>query len=274
MKKYYLKKLILLFSTSCLTSLFLGCSREIAMPIIGNAEKTNINKNSETKINTETISKNLEDESSKEKNNKFNDVEKNTSIESEFVTIESDTSKEIKTKENSNNNENNANQNSTTSKTNEESNNFVFNIHVPKNNDKLTENKIGYIYNIKYSNNTYYIEFDDVEIFLGEDDKKEFLADGNSEKSQDIEQDIENDYYIKNSNNNLKKYILTENCTYELCKYQIDSSNNDIDLISVNFETLKNYILKYQEFYPSRALLFDINIENNIVTKVSMHFTS
>ena len=281
MKKYYLKKLIFLFSVSLLSSLFLGCSREIAMPIIGNIDKTNVDKtnddkNLETEINAKTASKNSEIETSKEKINDFNDMEETSSVKketssvkSESITLESTTPKQINNEESFNNNENNANLKSRALRDNEDSNNTLFNIKIPTNNDTLTENKIGYIYNIKYSNNTYYLEFDDVEIFLGDEAKREFLADGNSEESQDIE----NGYYIKDSNNDLKKYILTENCTYELCKYQIDSSTNDIALVSVDFKTLKNYILKYIEFYPTRALLFDINIENNIETKVSMHFT-
>lgn len=265
MKKYYLKKLIFLFSVSLLSSLFLGCTREIPMPIIGDIDETNVNKNFETEINTE----NSEIEPSNEENNDFNNMEEEDSID-EFIDVEADTSEQINNEEISNN-ENTVNPNLTTSENNEESNN----LEISTNNDTLTENKIGYIYNIAYSNNTYYIEFDDIEIFLEEDANKEFLADGNSEKYQEIENCyyIKNHYYIKNSNNNLEKYILTENCTYELCKYQVDSSSNDINLVSVDFETLKNYILKYQNFYPTRALLFDITTENNIVTKISMHFT-
>lgn len=264
MKKYYLKKLIFLFSVSLLSSLFLGCTRKVPMPIIGDSEETNVNKNSETKINTETLFENLKIEPSKEENNNSNEIEEassvNESIIDESTTNESDTSEQINSEENSNDDENN-----------EESNNSVSNI----NNDTLTESKIGYIHNIKCCNNTYYFEFDDVEIFLGEDANREFLADGNSEESQNIENCcyIKNCYYIKNSNNDFKKYIISENCSYELCKYQIDSSSNDINLVSVDFETLKNYILRNQEFYPTKALLFDINIENDTVTKISMHFT-
>lgn len=273
MKKYYLKKLIFLFSVSLLSSLFLGCTRKIPMPIIGNSDETNVNKNSETKINFETLLENSKIEPSKEENNTFNDTEEVSSINESITdeSVESDTSEQINSEENSNDDENNTEQNPTTSETNEESNNSVFNI----NNDTLTENKIGYIHNIKYCNNTYYLEFDDVEIFLGEEANKEFLANGNLEESQNIENCcyIKNCYYIKNSNNTFKKYIFTENCTYELCKYQIDSSSNDINLVSVDFETLKNYILRHQEFYPTKALLFDINIENDTVTKISMHFT-
>lgn len=269
MKKYYLKKLIFLFSVSLLSSLFLGCTRKVSMPIIGNVDKTNDDKNFETEINAKTIPKNSEIEVSKENNNDFNDNEETSSVKSESITVESITPEQVNNEESFNNNENNANLNSRALRSNEDSNNTIFNIEIPTNNDKLTENKIGYIYNIKYSNNTYYIEFDDVEIFLGDDANKEFLADSNSEESKDIE----DGYYIKNSNNTFKKYILTENCTYELCEYQIDSSSNDITLVSVDFETFKNYILRYQEFYPTRALLFDINTENDTVTKISMHFT-
>lgn len=280
MKKYYLKKLIFLFSVSLLSSLFLGCTRKVPMPIIGDSEETNVNKNSETKINTETLFENLKIEPSKEENNNSNEIEEASSVNESIIdesiidestTDESDTSEQINSEENSNDDENNANSNPTTSETNEESNNSVSNI----NNDTLTESKIGYIHNIKCCNNTYYFEFDDVEIFLGEDANREFLADGNSEESQNIENCcyIKNCYYIKNSNNDFKKYIISENCSYELCKYQIDSSSNDINLVSVDFETLKNYILRHQEFYPTKALLFDINIENDTVTKISMHFT-
>lgn len=273
MKKHYLKKLIFLLSVSLLSSLSLGCAREIPMPIVGdvntsNPDENTINKNSETtKTNAKTINKISGIKTSKEKKNNFNDTKETSSAKNESTT-ESDTPKQINIEETSNNTEENtASSNSRALRTNDESSNTIFNIKIHNNN--LSENKIGYIYNISYSNNTYYIEFDDVEMFLGKDAEKEFLADGNSEEAQDIE----SGYYIKNSNNNLKKYILTENCTYELCKYQIDSSNNDIDLVSVDFETIKNYILKYQEFYPTRALLFDISIENNTVTKISMHFT-
>ena len=287
MKKYYLKKLIFLFSVSLLSSLFLGCTRKVPMPIIGDSEETNVNKNSETKINTETLFENLKIEPSKEENNNSNEIEETSSVNesttdesneieeassvNESTTDESDTSEQINSEENSNDDENNANSNPTTSETNEESNNSVSNI----NNDTLTESKIGYIHNIICCNHTYYLEFDDVEIFLGEDANKEFLADGNSEESQNIENCcyIKNCYYIKNSNNDFKKYILAENCTYELCKYKIDSSSNDINLVPVDFETLKNYILKHQKFYPTKALLFDINIENDTVTKISMHST-
>ena len=270
MKKYYLKKLIFLFSVSLLSSLFLGCTRKVPMPIIGDSEETNVNKNSETKINTETLFENLKIEPSKEENINSNEIEEASSV-NESTTDESDTSEQINSEENSNDDENNANSNPTTSETNEESNNSVSNI----NNDTLTESKIGYIHNIICCNHTYYLEFDDVEIFLGEDANKEFLADGNSEESQNIENCcyIKNCYYIKNSNNDFKKYILAENCTYELCKYKIDSSSNDINLVPVDFETLKNYILKHQKFYPTKALLFDINIENDTVTKISMHST-
>lgn len=273
MKKCYLKKLIFLFSVSLLSSLFLGCTREIPMPIIGSTDETNINKNSETKINTETIAESLEIKPSKEENNTFNETEEVSSI-NESITDEADeadSSEQINSEENSNDDENNTDPNPTTSETDEESDDYIFNT----NNDTLIENKIGYIYNINYSNDTYYIEFDDVKIFLGEDANKEFLADGNTEETQNIENCCykKNCYYIKNSNNDFKKYILAENCTYELCKYKIDSSSNDINLVPVDFETLKNYILKHQKFYPTKALLFDINIENDTVTEISMHFT-
>ena len=269
MKKHYLKKLIFLFSISLLSISFLGCTREIPMPIIGDIEKNNLDKNSENKTNVETITKNSGIETSKEENNNSDGIKETSSVKSESITVESITPRQTNNEEHSDDNSNSENLNTITSTANE-NDNTIFNIRIHNNNDKLTEKKIGYIYNIAYSNNTYYLEFDDVEFFSGEEANKESLADGNSEESQAT---IESGYYIRNSNNGLKKYTLTEDCTYELCKYQVDSSNNDIHLVSVDFETLKNYILKYQEFYPTRALLFDINTENNIITKVSMHFT-
>lgn len=264
MNKHYFKKISFLLSVSLLSSMFCGCTREVAMPIIGNS-----NSNTKTDTSNENSSKKVSKEKVEEKNPSSNIIKETSSVTNESVTVESETTKDSDN-ENSKNAKDNEGLSVTSLDTDDEANNSkarIFNIEMPNNNNSSKENKIGYIYNILNSNNTYSIEFDEVKLFFGEEANNEYLADGHSDE-------LDSGYYIKNSNEEIKKYTLVKDCVYELCEYEVDPLNsNSENLTSVDFETLKDYISKYQEFYPTRALLFDISLEDNIVTKISMHFT-
>lgn len=133
------------------------------------------------------------------------------------------------------------------------------------------ENIYGFVNDLYEKDEKTMVAIDEVEFFRGDKARKEYSKDNNGEISQDA---FGWDYYIRNKDNSEKNYTISPNCKFQVCKFAI-SNDISIDLVEISLEEFKIYVSKSLEQYklPTRALLFKITLQDNIITKIVMEYT-
>ncbi|MEG1255911.1 Ig-like domain-containing protein [Clostridium sp.] len=162
--------------------------------------------------------------------------------------------------------------------------------------ENVYESKIGFIRDIYTENNIVYICFDEVKFYRGDEAVTESMKLGrgsrtpdgfilpNSNKeyenqgqdvitAEDKNYYIINDYYIKYLNNSKTTYTIDKNATFKMLAYEINPKNNSVDLQEVDYNTLKNYIDNWKNTDAERAILFWIDMKNDIVIEMYKQFT-
>jgi len=140
--------------------------------------------------------------------------------------------------------------------------------------ENIHDSKIGYVKNIYTENDTVYISFDEVQFYTGEEAVTEAKKDGNKATEQeDGTYVVHDDYYIRNSIAETKVYEVSKGAVMNLLAFEVDPSNNTIELQNVDYSTLKKYIDTWKDTSAERALLFNVGMENGIVTKMDRQFT-
>lgn len=134
-----------------------------------------------------------------------------------------------------------------------------------------SKNIYGFINGLYEEDENIIVAVDEIEFFRGDEAKKEYSKDNNGEVSQDV---FGWDYYIRNNDNSEVNYTISSNCKFEVCKFAI-SNNTDIELVEISLEKFKDYVSKSLEKYtpPTRALLFKITLQDNIITRIVMEYT-
>ncbi|MGG7178904.1 Ig-like domain-containing protein [Clostridium paraputrificum] len=144
--------------------------------------------------------------------------------------------------------------------------------------EPIKERKIGFVTNLYEKNGDTYITFDEAQYFIDtETDKQatnEAIKDGLQMPPDGL---IYDSYYIRNSSNNTIEYKLSKSAKFGLCSYLVNknSTGSSIPTTLVDYATFSNHISTGKEYsyQPSRALLFWIDTEDNIVNKLNMQFT-
>lgn len=130
--------------------------------------------------------------------------------------------------------------------------------------------EIGYIRNI-YTNesNETFIEFDIAEFYKGEQALNEAIKD--NEAAIDVDGNYINQcgYYIRNSSYDNEVLKINRFPVCELIDVEInDEQRGSLNLVNVDFETLKRYIDNYNNSEDEEKLLFYIDIKNNEVMSI------
>ncbi len=141
---------------------------------------------------------------------------------------------------------------------------------VSKNNLKR-ENIYGFVNYLYEKDGDTIVVVDEVEFFRGDKAKEEYSKDNNGEVSKDA---FGWDYYIRNNDSSEKDYMVSPNCKFQVCKFAI-SNDTSIDLVEISGKEFKGYVSKSLKQYtlPTRALLFKITLQDNIITKIVMEYT-
>jgi tetratricopeptide (TPR) repeat protein len=144
--------------------------------------------------------------------------------------------------------------------------------------ETVKSNSIGFINDIYEENKNTYIKFDDVQFYRDTDAQKEYAKDG----FPPSEYEFGYDYYIRNKEINNKPYILSSNCSINICAYKVNPNidKNSHELTTISQKDFKTYINKWsnideldKEFGSSRALLFSITTEDDVITSINMEYT-
>ncbi|WP_434291453.1 Ig-like domain-containing protein [Clostridium botulinum] len=131
--------------------------------------------------------------------------------------------------------------------------------------------QIGFINEIYERNGKRYLKFDDVEFFHNKDindrtAEREAIKDGRNEWLLDGR--ITDDYYLRNKDNTLENYEISQSVEIDICKYHVDENVNTIDLQGISYEkfgTLDNV-------YGQSNALFYIYVENNVIVKIQEQY--
>ncbi|PIH04931.1 Ig-like domain-containing protein [Clostridium combesii] len=131
--------------------------------------------------------------------------------------------------------------------------------------------QIGFINEIYERNGKRYLKFDDVEFFKNKDTndrtaEKEAIKDGKNEWI--IDGRVTDDYYLRNKDNTLEDYEISQNVEIDICKYHVEGNVNTIDLQRISYEKFK--IL--DNVYGQGNALFYIYVENNVIVKIQEQF--
>ena len=142
-------------------------------------------------------------------------------------------------------------------------------------NEKVKEVKngkqIGFINGIYERNGKRYLKIDEVEFFKNKDAndrtaEREVIKDGKKEYLLDGR--VTDDYYLRNNDNSLENYEISENVEVDVCKYHIDKNINTIDLQRINYEKFKTL----DNVYGQGNALFYIYVEDNVIVKIQEQF--
>lgn len=141
----------------------------------------------------------------------------------------------------------------------------------PRENFSPTDNfKTGFIKYFREKEGTTIVFMDNIEFYMNEDAKREYLKD-NKEISQ-----IEwgNDYYYRNIEKNIIPYELSKDVKIYICNFAINPSTSSVELVPISVDTLKEYVnnSKKQKL-DERAFLFNFQLKNNKIIKLEMQYT-
>ncbi|MBD7911998.1 MULTISPECIES: Ig-like domain-containing protein [Clostridium] len=146
----------------------------------------------------------------------------------------------------------------------------------------VKSSKIGFIDSIYEENGDTFIKFNETEFYRNEDAKREYAKDGFSPSDYEWG----NDYYIRENNKEQKTYKLSKDCKINVCSYLVDSEfQYKTELRTISKDNFKIYVSNCINRYNNeltqdpempkytRALLFWINTEDDIVTSMNMQYT-
>ncbi|WP_434305079.1 tetratricopeptide repeat protein [Clostridium botulinum] len=157
----------------------------------------------------------------------------------------------------------------------------VKNIQEENKNEKVKEIKeikevkngkqIGFINGIYEESGKKYLKFDEVEFFKNKDAndrtaEREVIKDGKKEYLLDGR--VTDDYYLRNNDNSLEDYEISQNVEVDVCKYHIDENINTIDLQRISYEKFKSL----NNVYGQSNALFYIYVEDNVIVKIQEQF--
>ena len=154
----------------------------------------------------------------------------------------------------------------------------VKNIQEENKNEKVKEEKevkngkqIGFINGIYEQNGKRYLKFDEVEFFKNKDAndrtaEREVIKDGKNEYLLDGR--VTDDYYLRNNDNSLEDYEISQNVEVNVCKYHLDANTNTIDLQGISYEKFKTL----DNVYGQNNALFYIYVENNVIVKIQEQY--
>ncbi|MEL5897945.1 tetratricopeptide repeat protein [Clostridium sporogenes] len=157
----------------------------------------------------------------------------------------------------------------------EKINKNINNSQKPYNDKNIKEVKngkqIGFINGIYEQNGKRYLKFDEVEFFKNKDAndrtaEREVIKDGKKEYLLDGR--VTDDYYLRNNDNTLEDYEISQNVQVYVCKYHIDKNINTIDLQRINYEKFKTL----DNVYGQGNALFYIYVEDNVIVKIQEQF--
>ncbi|MCW6084324.1 tetratricopeptide repeat protein [Clostridium sporogenes] len=157
----------------------------------------------------------------------------------------------------------------------EKINKNINNSQKPYNDKNIKEVKngkqIGFINEIYEQNGKRYLKFDEVEFFKNKDAndrtaEREVIKDGKKEYLLDGR--VTDDYYLRNNDNTLEDYEISQNVQVYVCKYHIDKNINTIDLQRINYEKFKTL----DNVYGQGNALFYIYVEDNVIVKIQEQF--
>ncbi|MGO5075672.1 tetratricopeptide repeat protein [Clostridium sporogenes] len=154
----------------------------------------------------------------------------------------------------------------------------VKNIQEENKNEKVKEVKevkngkqIGFINGIYEKSGKKYLKFDQVEFFKNKDTndrtaEREVIKDGKKEYLLDGR--VTDDYYLRNNDNSLEDYEISQNVEVDVCKYHLDENINTIDLQRISYEKFKTL----DNVYGQNNALFYIYVENNVIVKIQEQY--
>lgn len=136
--------------------------------------------------------------------------------------------------------------------------------------ENLYKRKVGYIRNIYINDHKErIIEFDIAEFFKGEQALNEAIKDNEAAIDNCGNYINPCGYYIRNSNYDREILKINRFPVYELIDIEInDEQRGSLNLVKVDFETLKKYVDNYNNSDDERKLLFYIDIKNNEVMSI------
>ncbi|ABS42754.1 Ig-like domain-containing protein [Clostridium botulinum] len=131
--------------------------------------------------------------------------------------------------------------------------------------------QIGFINEIYERNGKRYLKFDDVEFFHNKDindrtAEREAIKDGKNEWLLDGR--MTDDYYLRNKDNTLENYEMSQSVEIDICKYHVDENVNTIDLQGISYEKFKTL----DNVYGQSNALFYIYVENNVIVKIEEQY--
>ncbi|WP_061320214.1 Ig-like domain-containing protein [Clostridium botulinum] len=134
-----------------------------------------------------------------------------------------------------------------------------------------SEKQIGFISKIYEQNGKRYLKYDEVEFFLNKDAndgtaEREAIKDGKNEWI--IDGRVTDDYYLRNKDNTLEDYEISQNVEIDICKYHVDENVNAIDLQRISYERFKTL----DNVYGQSNALFYIYVENNVIVKIQEQY--
>lgn len=141
-------------------------------------------------------------------------------------------------------------------------------LNVKKN---IYDRKIVYIRNIYEDENSEYIliEFDEAEFYRGDKALEEAVKDEQMVVDENGKYSMISNYYVRNSSYDIVSYKVSSFPVYELLENEINElSNRYIDLVNVDYDTLKEHIDNYKDSEEEDKLLFWIDIKNDKVTSI------
>ncbi|MGK0465080.1 hypothetical protein [Clostridium sp.] len=126
--------------------------------------------------------------------------------------------------------------------------------------------QIGYIAKVYEEDGKKYLKFDDVQFLMGKEAIEAAKKNGDAEY-ENGEYFVYDDYYIVNSNQERKSYIIADNASLNILGCWIDPFNGDGYNHSVSYNDFKNISSENEN------MLCYIYAENNVVVKVEGQYT-
>ncbi|MEK6265483.1 MAG: hypothetical protein N2B06_12075 [Clostridium sp.] len=158
-------------------------------------------------------------------------------------------------------------------KVNEAKQNFELAISIQKENKETVKaepivksKQIGYISKVYEEGGKKYLKFDDVKFLMGNEAIEAAKKNGDAEY-ENGEYFVYDDYYIVNSSEERKSYVIADNASLNLLGCWIDPFNDDVYNHSVSYNKFKNISSKNEN------MLCYIYSENNVVVKVEGQYT-
>lgn len=136
--------------------------------------------------------------------------------------------------------------------------------------ENVYERKVGYIRNIYVNEKEeVLIDFDEAEFFEGDQALVEAVKDNQVEVSRDGSYVDPCGYYIRNSSYDREIIKINSFPSYELIENEVNHEEREsMDLVNVDFHTLRKYVDNYKDCDDEDKLLFYVDIKNNKVISI------